>query len=730
MSFADHDQDVDDIAAIDELTATSPDGFAADQFSMIPNASELPIFDATEAVEAIVEATTERSTEPQLLNELSKETSTDTTVSDTSSLKRTKPHDEDDEGWQTVDRSSKRAKKAKKIPSASSTNYPSITFNYNAKLQSKITLEQLRNLVLYIFAEGVAPAWVAIAHRPQFRKIVAIMVPGLEEAMFKQDVDFDTYNDRSPGSEQKARVLTSPDDYYPRLLKKDELPEILKDFADMFPHLWPVKTPGNDKQAYMRSPMGTMLTAPTEKTKEEKNQRGVQPAKEPRGWKDERTRITEFLAMPEDFQPNGYVLHPACIPIERRKNFQDQEGWVHTHVDNLEDGDVPEEEIQQGSITAGREVLALDCEMCVTGPEEYSLTRISVVSWDGTVVLDQLVKPDKPIIDYVTRFSGITEEMLAPVTTTLRDIQAKLLEILHPRTILMGHSLDSDLKALQMTHPFIVDTALTYPHARGPPLKNSLKFLAQRFLKREIQNRAAGHDSVEDAKACLDLMKQKCEKGKAWGSHESQGENLFRRLNRAGTSYRANGGAQATGGARVGKTSAMIDWGDPMKGAGAASTYPIGCKSDEEVLEGVLRAVKGDPNGEQIPAGGVDFVFARFRELEAFQGWWNCNKNSGSLQIPDLPDQSVETCVRDFTQRIKRIYDNLPPCTAFVVFSGSGDPREMSRLQAMQSQFKKEFNAPGSNWDELTVKWTDVEEQALRKAVTLARNGIGFIGVK
>ncbi|KAI0385806.1 hypothetical protein F5Y04DRAFT_157163 [Hypomontagnella monticulosa] len=668
---------------------------------------------------------------PHIPADIPEDVSTDTATSEASSLKRSKPHDEPDEGWQLVgSRSSKKSKKenkAKKIPAPQSTNYPSITFNYNAKLQSKITLDSLRNLILYIFAEGAAPQWVAISQRPQFRKIVAIMVPGLEEAMFVQNVDFATYNDLPLDLDQRHRVLTSPDDYYPRLLKKEELPEILNDFADMFSHLWPVKTPGNEKYGTIRSPMGTMLTAPIEKTKEEKAQKGVQPAKEPRGWKDERTRITEFLTMPEDFLANGYVLHPACIPIERRKNFQDLEGWVHTHVEKFEDGDVPEEEIQQGSVTAGREILALDCEMCMTAPDEFSLTRVSLVNWDGTVVLDELVKPDKPILDYVTRFSGITEQMLAPVTTTLRDIQAKLLQILHPRTILVGHSLESDLKALQLTHPFVVDTSIIFPHNRGPPLKNSLKFLTQRFLRREIQKGAAGHDSIEDAKACLDLVKQKCEKGKSWGNHESQGENLFRRLTRTGKAYRANGGVEAKGGVNVGKTSAMIDWGDPMRGAGAASTYPIGCKSDDEVETGILRAVSGDLVTEEIPAGGVDFVFARFRELEAFQGWW---KQNGDLTPPDLAGLSLEACVQNLTQRIKRIHASLPPCTGFLVFSGSGDPREMARLQAMQAQFKKEYNTPGSNWDELSVKWTDREDQALKKAVSIARNGVGFIGVK
>jgi RNA exonuclease 1 len=90
----------------------------------------------------------------------------------------------------------------------------------------------------------------------------------------------------------------------------------------------------------------------------------------------------------------------------------------------------------------------------------------------------------------------------------------------------------------------------------------------------------------------------------------------------------------------------------------------------------------------------------------------------------------LETCLTELTQRLKRIHDALPPCTAFIVFSGSGDPREMSRLQAMHSQYRKEYNTPGSKWDQLSVQWTDVEDQALRKAVRRAREGIAFIGVK
>jgi RNA exonuclease 1 len=671
--------------------------------------------------------------------------------SSSGSLKRNSPHDADDpdEGWSVI-KNGRPVKKSKKTPKPGSGTYPGIDFSPTAKLQAKVNLSQLRDLILYIFADGGGPQWVSVKHRPEFRKIVALWVPGLEEAMFKPNVDFLTYNDNAPSADQATeRVATSPDDYYPRVLKKDSLAEPLKPFADMFKHLWPVKAPGDEKTGRIHSPMQTFLTAPQPKSKGN----GVQPVREPRGWTDVRTRITEFLITPLEYIEHGFSTHPALLPEEKRADFKDPEGWVHTRVEKLEDGDVPESEIEQGSITAGREILALDCEMCMTGEKEFSLTRISLVNWDGTVVLDELVKPDKPIIDYVTRFSGITEEMLAPVTTTLQDIQARLLDILHPRTILVGHSLDSDLKAMQLTHPFIVDTSVLFPHTRGPPLKNSLKFLAQKYLNREVQKGGhAGHDSIEDAKTCLDLVKTKCEKGKAWASGDAVGENLFKRLTRAGTSYYNQAGPEAKGGAATGKTSAAVDWGDLERNQCAAATFRIPCNSDAEVEAGILRAVRGDPDGLEIPGGGVQFVWARMRELEELQGWWNRNKladdepggppgltgtggessaeKDGSGSEDETKASKLETCLTELTQRLARIHAALPPCTGFIVFSGTGDPREMSRLHEKHRQWKREYNTPGSNWDRLSVQWTDVDDQALKRAVQRARQGIGFIGVK
>jgi len=66
-------------------------------------------------------------------------------------------------------------------------------------------------------------------------------------------------------------------------------------------------------------------------------------------------------------------------------------------------------------------VAAIDCEMCDTA-QGSELTRISVLSFEGAVLLDTLVKPRNAITNYQTQYSGITEEMLREVTVTLEQV--------------------------------------------------------------------------------------------------------------------------------------------------------------------------------------------------------------------------------------------------------------------------------------------------------------------
>ncbi|KAL1110291.1 hypothetical protein AAG570_008368 [Ranatra chinensis] len=133
-------------------------------------------------------------------------------------------------------------------------------------------------------------------------------------------------------------------------------------------------------------------------------------------------------------------------------------------------------------------VFAVDCEMCYTvrGSE---ITRVTVIDLNGKACFDKMIKPDFPILDYCTRFSGVTESDLVGITDRLPDIQKMLLKFINDKTILIGHSLDNDLRVLKILHNNVVDTSVVFPHKMGPPRKSALRYLAQEFLNVKIQDK-------------------------------------------------------------------------------------------------------------------------------------------------------------------------------------------------------------------------------------------------
>ena len=113
----------------------------------------------------------------------------------------------------------------------------------------------------------------------------------------------------------------------------------------------------------------------------------------------------------------------------------------------------------------------------------------------------------------------MTEEKLSTAQAKLADVQKEMLALVEDsNTVLIGHSLVSDLRALKLAHPRCIDTSVVFHHTRGPPSKPSLKWLAQKWLGREIQmiggtGDRIGHDPKEDAQACVDLIHKKLNLG-------------------------------------------------------------------------------------------------------------------------------------------------------------------------------------------------------------------------
>ncbi|CAI7665552.1 unnamed protein product [Penicillium bialowiezense] len=182
------------------------------------------------------------------------------------------------------------------------------------------------------------------------------------------------------------------------------------------------------------------------------------------------------------------------------------------------------------------EPVAIDCEMGYT-TQGMELIRLTAVSWPaGRDLLDVLVRPMGEVLDFNTRFSGVSSQDFAsakpyhaaarnpvpsldgesktnlPLQLVQSPAEARelLLNLLQPETPLIGHAIDNDLNVCRLIHPAVIDTVLLYPHPRGLPLRHSLKSLVQKHLGREIQVGQNGHDSKEDSMATGDLVA--CEK--------------------------------------------------------------------------------------------------------------------------------------------------------------------------------------------------------------------------
>lgn len=131
-------------------------------------------------------------------------------------------------------------------------------------------------------------------------------------------------------------------------------------------------------------------------------------------------------------------------------------------------------------------IYALDCEMCYT-TKGLELARVSIVDINEKEIYESLVKPDYEILDYNTRWSGLTEESLKDCNKKLKQVQSDLLKLFNKDTILVGHSLDSDFKALKLIHRNVVDTTVVFPHKMGPPYKRALRNLMSEYLQKIIQ---------------------------------------------------------------------------------------------------------------------------------------------------------------------------------------------------------------------------------------------------
>ncbi|KAG6899153.1 hypothetical protein C0993_000227 [Termitomyces sp. T159_Od127] len=606
----------------------------------------------------------------------------------------------DSDGWTKVEK--RKQKKVKKAELKLDSTQPRFMYN-NAEITRRnhaIGIDEIRQLVVHIIADGPPPNWLRIENAPLIQKVVVLLIPGLTSEVLSLP-PIPTSATVNPNIPLSIPLLPRTPDAGP--------PPNVPFIAATFSHACPTRAPGD--QFRMHSVLGTFFQGPV--SGEERNKRATMRLLSE---KANNQDPAQYLLTLEQMVENEYPIPSYMADVFEKPD----DVWLETPEPvkpGLLDG-LPE----KGKELPKAKIYAIDCEMA---------SSIFIIDYyTEKVVYDQLVRPAKPVTDYLTRWSGITPEALAPVTTTLAQVQTHVMRLLSPppknpfstslsqpppTPILLGHSLESDLKALKICHPRCIDTALMYHHPRGRPLKPGLAWLTKKWCGREIQTRGdGGHDPEEDARACVSLLQKKLESGPGFGEFKTDMESIFERMARS---------TRRAGGPVGSIRSAVVDHGNPSVMHGHKATTALGCTSDAEVLKGLL---------EVIPSH--EFVFGRFMALADAMKWTTPKSSSDAPPPPPSEPPTPETLKLIFealNTRLKTLHAALPPRTALVIFTGHSDPRRMAQLGARKMAFDNALRS-GKTPDGMSpdLRWTSSDMRDLEGAVELAKRGLLFLGIK
>ena len=366
-------------------------------------------------------------------------------------------------------------------------------------------------------------------------------------------------------------------------------------------------------------------------------------------------------------------------------------------------------------------LLGIDCEMCETakGPK---LTRVAVVDEDGKVILDQLVKPELRITDYLTRYSGITEEMLKGVTTTVeeaRDMVAKLIAA-RPGVVLVGHSLENDMHALQLSYSRIIDTSVIYPREVVDGVvnlraKHSLRFLTTRYLHRRIQQHTDdrdGHCPAEDAQAALDLVKLKLLRGRGHGMPDSSfldtQESLFQALTR-----RNDEATIDVVGSQVFVDNLVL----PAQSSDLEHVQGYPTANDEDTVAAVAAAVEGEE--PKLVVAELRQVAEVLADPATFPTTF-LPPSEDATRAPFLSDKGEELvdALRASDRAARDIYESLPPNSIMVVTTMRGHDAYLKYCAGVKEEMEAGHSWSVTHAERLKALANTCRESALMLAVT------------
>lgn len=171
--------------------------------------------------------------------------------------------------------------------------------------------------------------------------------------------------------------------------------------------------------------------------------------------------------------------------------------------------------------TKKRRAVVLDCEMVQVAGNFRELAYLTAVDFlTNEILIDNYVQPTKKVWAWNTRYSGISCAEMNRARAEGRALNGwhharqVLWEYVDADTVLMGHSLQNDLKVLGFYHSKIVDSQILTSEAVSillPPdftltRRWGLKTLAKELLEDDIQVGRKGHSALEDTLATRDVV--------------------------------------------------------------------------------------------------------------------------------------------------------------------------------------------------------------------------------
>lgn len=148
------------------------------------------------------------------------------------------------------------------------------------------------------------------------------------------------------------------------------------------------------------------------------------------------------------------------------------------------------------------------------GYDPHHLARLAAVNQHGEVLMDILIRPRAPVLDFRTHQSGLSKGTFeAPNASLDFDVaRGKLLALLSPQSLIVGYKISEDLRALRLFHRPLIDVALLFPvESRKRSQCHRLQDLAEHILHDVDEAtgcaRKLAHDTLERAITIMRLAR-------------------------------------------------------------------------------------------------------------------------------------------------------------------------------------------------------------------------------